>query len=118
MLDHWLLKRQLHVGLVFSKGLVELAGGLFHQLFSRHFHFNLAERVHLGLDAGEPRVNEGRSGNCHPIAPFWLYRRLRSTLSMYSSGVKPYAAAWSAISRVEAFKGEAINDATATWGSK
>ena len=59
-----------------------------------------ADRVHLGLDRREPRVDVGRSGNGHSIAPFWLYIRVAHHAEMYSSGVNPSVAARSAISRV------------------
>jgi hypothetical protein len=61
---------------VFPESLVDLAPGSLSKLFARQFHFDLAERVHLGLDRSEPRVDKGRSSNGHPVAPFWLHRRV------------------------------------------
>jgi hypothetical protein len=60
--------------LPFPECLVDLSRGLLCKLSATHAHFDLA--VDLGLDRGEPRMNEGRSGNGHPIAPFWLYSRV------------------------------------------
>ena len=78
VLDRWpvrsliLMPRQP----VFPKCLVDLAPGLFGEFSLSHLHFDLADRVHLGLDRREPRVDVGRSGNGHPVAPFWLYSRV------------------------------------------
>ena len=102
VLDRWpvrsliLMPRQP----VFPKCLVDLAPGLFGEFSLSHLHFDLADRVHLGLDRREPRVDVGRSGNGHSIAPFWLYIRVAHHAEMYSSGVNPSVAARSAISRV------------------
>jgi len=100
VLDHWPVGPLLFMPRppVFAKCLVDLAPGSLSNLCARHFHFDLV--ADLGLDRREPRVDVGRSGNGHSIAPFWLYIRVAHHAEMYSSGVNPSVAARSAISRV------------------
>jgi hypothetical protein len=76
VLDHWpvglllLMPRRL----ILAESLVDLSRGLLGEFGATHEHFDLA--VDPGLDRREPRMNKGRSGNGHPIAPFWLYSRV------------------------------------------
>jgi hypothetical protein len=76
VLDHWPVGPLLFMPRppVFAKCLVDLAPGSLSNLCARHFHFDLV--ADLGLDRREPRVDVGRSGNSHPVAPFWLYIRV------------------------------------------
>ena len=54
----------------------------------------------LGLDRREPRVDEGRSGNGHPVAPFWLYSRVAHHAEHVLERRQPIRRGWSPISRV------------------
>jgi hypothetical protein len=67
------------------------------------FTSNLAEGLNH-FDRSEPRERRA-SGNCYSIAPFWLYRRVAHTLSMYSSGLNiiPSLAVWTTILPVRWF---------------
>jgi hypothetical protein len=62
--------------LIVAECLLDYAPRPLIKLLARQFHFDLAVVSTLASTLREPRVDVGRSGNGHPVAPFWLYSRV------------------------------------------